>query len=50
MTIAKPTVLAFYADSKYLKFFQFIVTHPKPKICENLPDFYKNEKHLQKSK
>jgi hypothetical protein len=32
MTIATPAVLAFYAAAKYIKFFQFIVTHPKPKI------------------
>jgi hypothetical protein len=42
VTIATPAVLAFYANSKYLEFFQFIVTHPKPKIWENWPDFLKN--------
>ena len=31
MTVATPAVLAFYADSKYIKFFPFIITHPKPK-------------------
>ena len=29
MTIATPAVLAFYTDSQYIKFFGFIVTHPK---------------------
>jgi len=41
MTIATPTVLASYADYEYVKFFRFIVTHPKAKIWENLPDFLK---------
>ena len=40
MTIVTSAVLAFYADSKYIKFFQFIVTK-KPKIGENEPDFWK---------
>ena len=41
MTIAKPAILTFYAYSKYMKFFHFIVTHPKPKMWENLLDFWK---------
>jgi len=41
MTIATPTVLTFYADSKYVKFFQFVVSHLKPKIWENLPELWK---------
>ena len=50
MTIAKPAILAFHVDSKYIKFFKFNVTHPKPEILENLPDFQKKGKHPQKSK
>jgi len=38
VAIATPAVLAFYADSKYIKFFQFIVTKPKPDIRENSLD------------
>ena len=41
MTIAISAVLVFYADFKYIKFFQFINTHPKPNIWESLPDFWK---------
>ena len=39
MTIATPEVFTFYFDSKYIKFFQFVVTNPKPKIFENIPGF-----------
>ena len=42
MKIATLAVLAFCADSKYMKFFQFVVTHPKQKsekICLILPDW-----------
>ena len=48
LTIARPTVLAFYADSKYIKLFQFIVTHPQLKIWENLLSFWKKGEHPQK--
>ena len=30
-------VLTFYADSKYIKFFKFILNNPKLKISENMP-------------
>ena len=47
-TIAKPAVLPFYADSNYVKLFQFIVTHPKPTIWENYAWFLKKGETLAK--
>ena len=43
MTIAKPAVLAFYADSKYVKFSQIIDTHPKPK-CEKICQIFEKKR------
>ena len=49
MTIAKPTVLAFYADSKCIKYLPFIVNHPKLIIWKKLPEFEKRRNTPQKA-
>ena len=43
MVIDKPAAFNFYVVSKYIKFFQFIVTNPKPKNMKNIPDLKKGE-------
>jgi hypothetical protein len=49
VTITTPAVLIFYTNSKYLEFFQFIISHLKPKIWENWPDVCKKSLFFKKS-